>query len=160
MHNMSSRTFTIHIAMTRNDLIRADRLLFRRIQGHAGLRRLYRWIVPAADGFVPFRLRIIQRLVRRDRRDAQPATSAAQPSLSDRELSYIRTEEDENNVVGDPLFRNETSGSNRSDEDDIVSSPSNDFTGNFTFKYLLPIGDGRATPSIPTACRKACSIPP
>src|SRR5665213_378834 len=61
----------------------------------------------------------------------------------DWELSYIRTEEDQNNVVGDPLFRNETSGSNRSDEDDMVSSPSNDFTGNFTFKYLLPIGDGR-----------------
>ncbi len=61
----------------------------------------------------------------------------------DWELSYIRTEEDQNNVEGNPAYPRSTAGSNRSDEDDIISSPSNDFTGNFTFKYLLPIGNGR-----------------
>ena len=58
-------------------------------------------------------------------------------------LSYIRTEEDENNVSGNPFFRNETSGANLSSEKNFVSSASNDFTGEFTFKYLLPIGDGQ-----------------
>jgi outer membrane protein assembly factor BamA len=63
----------------------------------------------------------------------------------DWELSYIRTNEDENNIDGNRAYLRENAGSNRSDEDDLVASPSNDFTGNFTFKYLLPIGNGRDT---------------
>ncbi|HET6247406.1 MAG TPA: hypothetical protein VFE47_06910, partial [Tepidisphaeraceae bacterium] len=57
--------------------------------------------------------------------------------------SYFRTEEDTNNVNGDPHFPHETSGANRSSQDNYIASASNDFTGEFTFKYLLPIGDGR-----------------
>jgi outer membrane protein assembly factor BamA len=58
-------------------------------------------------------------------------------------LSYIRTEEDTNNVGGNPHFPHETAGANLSGEKNYIASASNDFTGSFTFKYLLPIGDGR-----------------
>ena len=42
-------------------------------------------------------------------------------------------------------FPNQTAGDNDSDESNYVQSGSNDLIGNFTFKYLLPIGNGKDT---------------
>ncbi len=63
----------------------------------------------------------------------------------DWQLSYFRTEHDENNISGNPRFRFETAGANDSAEKDFIPKASNDFIGNFTFKYLFPIGTGRQT---------------
>lgn len=61
----------------------------------------------------------------------------------DWQLSYFRTEHDENNIDGRPGYGHETAGSNNSSPRDFIGKASNDFIGDFTFKYLLPIGDGK-----------------
>lgn len=61
----------------------------------------------------------------------------------DWQLYYFRTEHDENNINGDRRFPNQVAGSNDSSQHNFVSKASNDLIGDFTFKFLLPIGDGR-----------------
>lgn len=63
----------------------------------------------------------------------------------DFDITYFRTERDENNISGNRHFPNQTGGANNSSEFDFIASPSNDLIGNFYFKYLLPIGNGRDT---------------
>ena len=64
----------------------------------------------------------------------------------DWDLTYFRTQRDQNNVNGNPHFPNQNAGANDSSQYNYVQSGSNDCTGDFTFKYLLPIGDGRERP--------------
>ncbi len=61
----------------------------------------------------------------------------------DGSFTFFRTERDQNTINGDPRYHNQNAGENKSTENDYVESPSNDFVGDFTFKYLLPIGNGR-----------------
>ena len=61
----------------------------------------------------------------------------------DWQLSYVRTQQDENNTGRNPAFPNQNAGSNDSSQFNLIAGPSNDSVGSFTFRYLLPIGDGR-----------------
>jgi hypothetical protein len=61
----------------------------------------------------------------------------------DFDMTYFVTERDENNVNGSRRFPDQTAGDNASSEHNYVAGPSRDLIGNFTFKYLLPIGNGK-----------------
>lgn len=61
----------------------------------------------------------------------------------DGQLTYARTNDDENNVRGNRFFAFENAGSNNSSRDDFIDGASNDLIGEFPIRYLLPIGDGR-----------------
>jgi len=61
----------------------------------------------------------------------------------DGDFTYFRTQRDQNTIDGDPRFHSQNAGGNKSTENDYIESSSEDYIGNFTFKYLLPIGDGR-----------------
>lgn len=56
-------------------------------------------------------------------------------------------------VNGNPDFPDERAGSNNSDADNYVEGDGNDNLVRATFKYLLPIGDGRVMPSPPALDR-------